>query len=194
MHISSSHTQLRPHTGYISLWCIWYLSNRSHLFWGNAEGLPLSLHEFWCWLLCVSLITQIPQLENPWDRMLSKEPEKNYIKLVVIKKMTNNEESEAKNEDTKKASTKEDLGRRWERLWNKYKSSEFNLYKEMYPPQSESLLLKCCSKLFSFLKTQNKTPSLRNIKNTYVYGKSASISIGDKVLLTDTLGHQHHDV
>lgn len=44
--------------------------------------------------------------------MLSKEPEKNYIKLVVIKKMTNNEESEAKNEDTKKASTKEDLGRR----------------------------------------------------------------------------------
>lgn len=68
--------------------------------------------------------------------------------------MSNNEESEAKNKETKKAGTKEDLGR-WERLLNRYKSSEFNLYKETYPPQSESLLFKCCSKLFPFLKPQN---------------------------------------
>lgn len=37
---------------------------------------------------------------------------KNYIKLVVIKKVTNNEESEVKDEETKKVSTKQDLERR----------------------------------------------------------------------------------
>lgn len=37
---------------------------------------------------------------------------KNHIKLVVIKKVTNSEESEAKNEETKKASTEKDLSRR----------------------------------------------------------------------------------
>lgn len=38
-------------------------------------------------------------------------------------------------ERPKKASTKEDLEKREERVLNRYKSSEFSLFKETNPPQ-----------------------------------------------------------
>jgi len=59
-------------------------------------------------------------------------------------------------ERTKKASTKEDLGKRVERMLNRYKSSEFNLSKEVDPPQCEPLLLKCVLFYITFFKKKPK--------------------------------------
>jgi len=65
------------------------------------------------------------------------------MKLVVTQKVTSNCRSESKSgKKTDKATSKEDLQQKGERVLNGYKHSESNLFKEADSPRSESLLLK----------------------------------------------------
>lgn len=90
--------------------------------------------------------------------------------LVVTQKVSNNVESESKFERKDQESKhKGRLGEEREMVLNRYKSSEFNLFKETDPPQSESLLFKCLLFYIIFLKKPSRPqPTLRNLKSTCI--------------------------